>query len=271
MKPERPTTALFSHRLLAPIVLLLLAGTAPCTLFAAPIVVCSTILEARIIQLTNLERQKYGLPPLSQDATLSVAALGHSREMVGLNYFSHESPTAGLRSVSERTARAGCTDAEVGENIAYYQGYSVEAAASRVVRDWMNSPGHRANILRPSFTAIGIGIAFNHSVTMITQNFSAHHLSFDPIRPSLSGRIVVVRLSGRADRLTSQIGVFDGKRLLQQMSVETGGRFSTVVHLPASSGTHSLQIGLLAQVTGHGASFDICSILPVDTTPRTPF
>lgn len=222
-------------------------------------------LESRIIELTNVERRKRGLAPLQADDCLRRAALGHSEEMMRLDYFAHESPTAGLHSVSERAARAGCTDVEVGENIAYYQGFSVEAAASRVVGDWMNSPGHRANILRPTYTTIGMGIAHNDRKIMISQEFAGHHLSFDSMRETTEGASVLVRLVGRTLKPTRQIGIFDDNVPLQRVNVDGTGRFSILVRLRASSGKHALHIGTLVASDLRNSSFDIYSIIRVNT------
>lgn len=106
--------------------------------------------EAEVVRLVNVERAKQGLAPLKQDWQLSRVARYKSQDMRDLGYFSHTSPTYGspfdmMRSfdISYRTA---------GENIA--KGYSSPEA---VVKGWMNSPGHRANILNSSYTHIGVG------------------------------------------------------------------------------------------------------------------
>jgi uncharacterized protein YkwD len=137
-------------------------------------------LEAKIISLTNIERQKAGLQPLRFDPALTNCARQHSDEMFRLNYFSHRSPVSGYETLSERAARAGVPVQEVGENIAYYDGYSLDQVAKRVVTDWMNSPTHRANVLYPGFAFIGVGIASNGKRTLVTQNFSVAHDGFVP-------------------------------------------------------------------------------------------
>lgn len=129
-------------------------------------------IESSVLACTNQERMRYGLPPLRLDPALARAARGHSDEMLRLRYFSHDSPTPSQRDVSQRCAAAGCPYVEVGENIAYYQGYGLDNIAQRVVADWMASPGHRANILRARYTAIGVGISFDHGVIMATQDFA---------------------------------------------------------------------------------------------------
>ncbi|MFE9877685.1 CAP domain-containing protein [Streptomyces sp. NPDC005784] len=105
-----------------------------------------------VIALTNTERASAGLPPLAADATLTTAAQAHSADMVARDFYAHESPD-GSRPW-DRAAAAGCTRRSIGENIACGQ-----RSPAEVVRGWMDSPGHRANILKRDFTHIGIGLA----------------------------------------------------------------------------------------------------------------
>ncbi|MDX3521884.1 CAP domain-containing protein [Streptomyces scabiei] len=103
-----------------------------------------------VIILTNGERAGAGLPPLSPDARLTAAAQAHSADMVARSFYAHTSPDGG--EPWHRAAAAGSTHRSVGENIACGQ-----RSAAEVVRGWMDSPGHRANILKPDFTHIGVG------------------------------------------------------------------------------------------------------------------
>jgi uncharacterized protein YkwD len=110
------------------------------------------------ICLLNRERARHGLPPLRVNGLLSAASLEHSQDMVRRRYFEHTSLDG--RTVGDRLRAIGYargTSVSAGENIAY--GYSRESTPAAIVDLWMNSPGHRADILRPSFTEIGIGIA----------------------------------------------------------------------------------------------------------------
>ncbi|MFF9038181.1 CAP domain-containing protein [Streptomyces sp. NPDC014892] len=103
-----------------------------------------------VIALTNTERARAGLPPLSPDPHLTDAAQAHSADMVARAFYAHTSPDGG--EPWHRAAAAGSTRRSIGENIACGQ-----RSAAEVVLGWMNSPGHRANILKPGFTHIGIG------------------------------------------------------------------------------------------------------------------
>lgn len=142
-------------------------------------------LEARIVVLTNAERQHHGLAPLMVDESLNNAARAHSAEMLRLRYFSHQSPTPGQRTLLDRTRAAGVRAHEVGENIAKYEGYSLEEMAQRVVQDWMNSPSHRENLLYGSFSNIGVAIATDGDRIIVTQNFSTQDFA-EPVDSTLA-------------------------------------------------------------------------------------
>jgi hypothetical protein len=131
----------------------------------------SARLERIIIQQTNAERARYGLPPLQFDPCLTAAARQESNDMSTWHFFSHDSPLPGRETLGQRGAQAGFQDAELGENLAQYLGFNTAAAAQRVVHDWMNSPGHRANILYPGFSGVGVGLTRDGGRLLITQLF----------------------------------------------------------------------------------------------------
>jgi len=150
-------------------------------------------LEARIHALINKERQKHGLSRLAWDDRLSRIAREHSRDMAKRNYFSHDSPEG--HDFSYRYQRGGYTCAvrgrgviyTGGENIfqnnlynsvttvngvAYYDWNREEEIAETTVQGWMNSTGHRKNILTPHWEREGIGIVVApDDKVYITQNF----------------------------------------------------------------------------------------------------
>ncbi|WP_066944130.1 CAP domain-containing protein [Streptomyces lushanensis] len=107
---------------------------------------------AEVVALTNAERTAAGLRPLADDPRLASAAQAYSADMAARAFYSHTSPE-GL-APWDRAAAAGATHRGIGENIACGQRDPRE-----VVRGWMNSPGHRANILKPDFTHLGTGFA----------------------------------------------------------------------------------------------------------------
>jgi uncharacterized protein YkwD len=114
----------------------------------------------------NAERGRYGLGPLSLNRRLSQAAAAHAGDMEKRNYFSHDSPDGG--SFVDRIRRTGYMNGTrswtVGENLAW--GSHGRSAPVMITQMWMNSPGHRANILNSSFREIGIGVAYGAPVPM---------------------------------------------------------------------------------------------------------
>jgi uncharacterized protein YkwD len=128
-------------------------------------------LEREVLRWTNVERLMRGLPPLDPESKLTRAARGHSGEMLRLGYFDHESPTAASRTPMRRARNAGLRGASlfVGENIA--RGHF--ANARELVRAWMESRGHRRNILDPSFRYLGVGVVRQGESLWATQLFSA--------------------------------------------------------------------------------------------------
>lgn len=106
------------------------------------------------IKLVNAERKKQGLTALVEDKTLSQIAFIKAEDMVEHNYFEHTSPIYG--APWDMADGFGYFYKTFGENIAHgYEG------SDEVVTAWMNSPGHRANILNNKYTKIGVGIALN--------------------------------------------------------------------------------------------------------------
>lgn len=125
----------------------------------------STSIEKEVVRLVNIERQKEGLTPLIYSSELSKVARIKSQDMADKNYFNHTSPT--YEDPFNMMKNFGIKYRIAGENIA--KGY---ASAESVVNGWMNSSGHRANILNPSFGKIGVGYAKINGITYWTQMFT---------------------------------------------------------------------------------------------------
>ncbi len=109
-------------------------------------------IEKEVIRLVNVERSKRGLETLQENWQLSRCARYKSKDMVNKKYFSHYSPTYG--SPFKMMEDFGLRFTAAGENIAKGQ-----QSAQQVMNAWMNSPGHRSNILSSSFNQIGVGLA----------------------------------------------------------------------------------------------------------------
>jgi uncharacterized protein YkwD len=125
---------------------------------AAPSSLSASTAKRVTLCLLNRERYRHGLRPLHSNPRLERAARGHSHDMVASNLFSHASSDGG--GLVGRVRRAGYLSGAhgwtVGENIGW--GQSSLASPATMVRMWMHSSGHRANILKGSYRDIGIGI-----------------------------------------------------------------------------------------------------------------
>jgi uncharacterized protein YkwD len=121
-------------------------------------------LETRMLEMVNAERAKEGLKPLVADPELREVARAHSQDMLARSYFAHVSPDG--KDLSDRIRKARLRYLSAGENLA------LAPNLARAHDGLMNSPGHRANILKPQFARVGIGVldGGRHGL-MITQNF----------------------------------------------------------------------------------------------------
>lgn len=120
----------------------------------------------QVTTLVNSERSKAGCGPVSANAQLQTAALRHSQDMAAKDYFDHNSPDG--RDPGDRITAAGYRWTTYGENIARGQ-----RTPAQVMEGWMNSPGHRANILNCAFKEIGVGIHDASGGPWWTQAFGA--------------------------------------------------------------------------------------------------
>ena len=122
-----------------------LAPTAPTTPAAVTVVDPAVTMASRIVELVNTERAAAGLAPLKVSTCAQTFAVTWSRHMAATGDFSHQSLTPIM---------TGCSAWGAGENIAYGA-----TSADQFMTLWMNSAGHKANILRATFTHIGVGVA----------------------------------------------------------------------------------------------------------------
>ena len=120
--------------------------------------------ENEVVRLVNAERVRAGLRPLTENWEISRVARFKSQDFIDRNYFAHNSPTYGTPFQMLRSF--GISFSAAAENIA--RGQRTPAA---VMNSWMNSPGHRANILNPSFNQIGVGVARDRDNLFWTQMF----------------------------------------------------------------------------------------------------
>jgi len=167
-----------------------------------------TLLEAAVFHETNRQRTLNHLPIFKYSAAMNVMARQHSQEMSDLQYFEHESPTPGYRSLGDRLRNVGLINVTAGENIAVLayldvpagHSYLIDASgnptideitrkpvkpftyaglATEVLVQWMNSPHHHENIVNTDFRYLGLGIArgpyesSKQDSFYFTQNFTA--------------------------------------------------------------------------------------------------
>ncbi len=145
-------------------------------------------VRERVIALTNAQRAKYGLPTLVADALLMRTAQAHAEDMKNNGYFDHTDLQGG--APWDRTRAAGYPLASVGENIAMGQ-----RSPNEVMNSWMDSDGHRANILNGNFQAIGVGVidfrwvqVFGSVITRVATADTRRNESASPLaasKPSL--------------------------------------------------------------------------------------
>ncbi|HAT4339925.1 TPA: serine protease [Clostridium perfringens] len=130
----------------------------------------ATQIEQMIFNKVNEERAKAGVAPLSYSNTMQKYARIKSEDMGVRKYFSHEDPNGQL--ITAKMKADGVSYNAWGENIAYISGYSGDSnIANQFMTNWMNSSGHRANILSPNFTSIGVGVYKIGNTYYATQEF----------------------------------------------------------------------------------------------------
>lgn len=124
-------------------------------------------VENEILKLVNAERSKNGLSALSMDWQVSRVASYKSQDMADANYFSHTSPTYG--TPFQMLSSFNIKYKSAGENIAKGQ-----KTATSVMEAWMNSSGHKANILNANYTHLGVGYVEKNGTTYWTQMFVSY-------------------------------------------------------------------------------------------------
>lgn len=164
------------------------------------------LFDAAVLHFTNQRRCAAGVAPLSADPSLRQAAKLHSEDMARLNFFSHTSPVPGRQQLPDRLKGGGASFMDAAENIAQrsrlqmisgrsfevrdratcdfaydgqkVQSHSYSSLAKAFVQGWMDSPGHRKNLLDSRYKRLGSGGSFkanerNCGDIVATQNFAA--------------------------------------------------------------------------------------------------
>lgn len=163
---------ILSHRMLSLVALLLMtvkiAAISMVVISPASTAEASEITNATVVQLSNAARVEGGLPELKMNGLLASAAQAKANDMLAKQYFAHNTPDG--KVPWDFIKATGYNYVTAGENLAidFTEAESIQTA-------WMNSPGHRANIMNKAFQEIGIGISkgmFNgHETTIVVQMF----------------------------------------------------------------------------------------------------
>jgi uncharacterized protein YkwD len=133
--------------------------------------VTGAALAAAILVAVNAQRAKLSLPPLHDDLRLEAVARAHSEEMLARGELTHGSPNKKLDTPSKRATSAQVRWIKVAENVAHYHGY--RPPGDEVVKDWMGSPEHRANLLDRGLALSGVGVACAERECYLTQLFAS--------------------------------------------------------------------------------------------------
>ena len=144
----------------------------------------ANVAEQFLLAAANQDRAVRGLQPLHLDPTLAHAALAHAREMAAHREISHQFP--GEPKLSDRGAHAGARFSLISENVA-------EAPVSSMIHDlWMNSPGHRENLLDPNVDAIGISVVVRDHEYYAVEDFASlvQPLSFNAQEAAVASLLV---------------------------------------------------------------------------------
>ena len=160
-------------------------------------------VTAATMCLVNGERADAGLPPLSGNAKLDQSSIAHSQDMVAKSYFDHRGPDG--RDVTDRVRLTGYIPQNagwtVGENLAW--GTGTLATPRAIVQAWMNSQGHRENILRSAFKEAGQGIVLGNPRAADGEG-ATYTMNFGAIESDVAGTLAstVRQVADQAPRIT---------------------------------------------------------------------
>lgn len=137
---------------------------------------------AAIFYCTNIERESNKMPRYMHSSALEKAAQEHSKNMVKLNFYSHKSPVKGKENMTDRLKDVGIVNVYCAENIfdKFEKDPTYWSFAEGLVKGWMDSPGHRKNILGENYKYLGCGVYYyfndewqEYFWVKSTQNFSS--------------------------------------------------------------------------------------------------
>jgi len=149
--------------------------------------IASSLVKEEVVRWTNIKRQEYGVSPLEQNSKLDYSAEIKAKDMFSKQYFEHESPDG--QRVSDLVGDSGYEYIILGENLALGNFKDEEA----LLQAWMDSPGHRENILNPAYSEIGISVIKGEfegrTVWIAVQHFALPEKACPSINEALKARI----------------------------------------------------------------------------------
>lgn len=197
-------------------------------------------VEKRVIELSNEARKQQGLAPLSPSVTLHSAATHHSEDMQKFKFFAHTNPQDPTNTLSRRLKVAGSTSLASAENIFQCEGYKPEELAKMAVQSWLTSPGHRRNLLDPSYNRIGVGIVGGKDGYYFTQDFAQDSIEIVGYTVTRNENGFQLKLNARVvDGPKEGALLFQGKRVAN-WTANGDGEFEIDTTVPALG---ELQIG----------------------------
>lgn len=211
-----------------------------------------------ILKATNNERLARRLEPLTENKQLDVAALNKAKDMLARQYFAHESPLG--KNASDLVEEQYYEYIAVGENLALGNFENDEI----LVTAWMNSPGHRANILSEKFDEIGIGIVegeFEGKITWLAVQIFAKPLSACPVVNNvLKTKIETMEkqislLKQDADALYAELSSYGGSRRSEEYRQKAQEYNSLVAQINALVDTYK---GFIVQYNDQVMQFNAC-------------
>lgn len=191
-------------------------------------VTSTTEMEQQILEWTNQERAKASAPPLKWNNRLALAARLHSDEMAKQKDLNHQ--LKGEPAFTERLSERGARFSSAAENVGYAD------SAEELQSGWMHSPGHRANLLNPAYTEMGVGIVRAGNRLWATEDFatSLQNLSSDDFEHAVEQQIT-------ARRSTHRLGALKAthppalRRIACSGESSAGAAFSAVPHHDAQA------------------------------------
>lgn len=227
-------------------------------------------LRSEALALVNESRREEGMPALEIDQALTQAAQTHAEDMLRKGYFAHQSPTG--QSVQDRYRAYGGTAPYVAENIAQCRNCRPDREQlQQLHQGWMNSPGHRANILSPGIQKFGFGLVAGGSTVYAVETFAGPGASSaregKPI--DAAGQLALALNLINHERQRTTVAALEGSQALSQALTATIDRMGMQIEdlPPVKSVIEALpqeQLGGFGKAAIIAAECEACGARPTD-------